>query len=141
MRSVSAPRYLLDTNICIYIINKRPPHVAEIFGRYTIGEIGVSSITVSELAFGAAKSGRPENRAALERFLLDLISLPYDDAAAWVYGELRATLQAAGTPIGPLDTQIAAHALSADLILVTNNVSEFQRVPKLLVENWFESDS
>lgn len=128
---------MLDTNTCIYVINKRPPHVAEIFGRSTIGEIGVSSITVSELAFGAAKSGRPENRAALERFLLDLISLPCDDAAAWVYGPSRAKLQAAGTPIGSLDTQIAAHALSTGLILVTNNVSEFQRVPNLRVENWF----
>lgn len=121
----------------MYIINKRPPHVAEVFARHTIGEIGVSSVTVSELAYGVARSGRASNLEALQEFLTDLISVPYDDAAAWTYGDLRATLQAAGTPIGPLDIQIAAHALSAGVTLVTNNVREFQRVPGLNVENWF----
>lgn len=129
--------YFLDTNICIYIINKRPSHVAEIFGRHTIGDIGVSSITVAELAYGAAKSRRETNRRALELFLLELVTVPFDAAAAWHYGDLRASLQAAGTPIGPNDLLIAAHALSAGLPLVTNNVSEFERVPGLKVENWF----
>lgn len=134
---MSGLRFFLDTNTCIYIINKRPPHVMETFSRYTIGEIGVSSITVSELAYGVAQSGRASNRAGLDAFLTDLMSVPYDDDAAWAYGGLRATLQASGTPIGPLDTQIAAHALSAGVALVTNNVREFQRVPGLKVENWF----
>lgn len=134
---MTSPRYFLDTNTCIYIINRRPPHVAEVFGRYRIGDVAVSSITVSELAFGVARSTRPGTREALGEFLLDLITVPYDDAAAWVYGELRAKLKAAGTPIGPLDLLIAVHALSADVTLVTNNVGEFGRVPGLKVENWF----
>jgi tRNA(fMet)-specific endonuclease VapC len=134
---VSGVKYFLDTNTCIYIINKKPPRVAEVFGRYSIGDLGVSSITVSELTYGVAKSRRAGSREALATFLLDLISVPYDDAAAWQYGDLRATLQAAGTPIGPNDLLIAAHALSAGLPLVTNNVSEFERVPGLKVENWF----
>lgn len=134
---MSGVKYFLDTNTCIYIINNKPPHVAEVFGHHSIGDLGVSSITVSELAFGVAKSRRAGSREALETFLLDLISVPYDDAAAWQYGDLRATLQAAGTLIGPNDLLIAAHALSAGLPLVTNNVSEFERVPGLKVENWF----
>ena len=94
-------KYFLDTNTCIYIINKKPPRVAEVFGRYKVGDLGVSSITVSELTYGVAKSRRAGSREALETFLLDLISVPYDDAAAWQYGDLRATLQAAGTPGWP----------------------------------------
>lgn len=131
------PRYFLDTNTCIYIINRNPPHVAQIFQRYQIGNIAVSSVTVAELAFGVAKSTRRGTREALEEFLLDLVTVPYDDAAAWVYGEIRAGLQATGKPIGPLDLLIAAHALSADVTLVTNNEGEFRRVPGLRVENWF----
>ncbi len=134
---VPAPQYFLDTNTCIYIINRRPPQVAQVFGRYRIGDVAVSSVTVSELAFGVAKSVRPGTREALEEFLLDLVTVPYDDAAAWVYGDIRARVQAAGKPIGPLDLLIAAHALSADVTLVTNNVGEFGRVEGLRVENWF----
>nr|WP_216321819.1 type II toxin-antitoxin system VapC family toxin [Deinococcus aestuarii] len=129
--------YFLDTNTCIYIINRNPPHVAQIFRRYQIGNIAVSSVTVAELAFGVAKSTRRGTREALEEFLLDLVTVPYDDAAAWMYGEIRAGLQATGKPIGPLDLLIAVHALSADVTLVTNNEGEFRRVPGLRVENWF----
>ncbi|MEF2276734.1 type II toxin-antitoxin system VapC family toxin [Deinococcus sp. YIM 134068] len=134
---MASPRYFLDTNTCIYIINKNPPHVAEVFRRYRIGDLAVSSVTVAELAFGVAKSTRSGTREALEEFLLDLVTVPYDDAAAWVCGEIRAGLQATGKPIGPLDLLIAAHALSADVTLVTNNEGEFRRVPGLRVENWF----
>lgn len=134
---MSAPTYFLDTNICVYILNQRPAHVARKFASYSRGDLAVSSVTVAELAFGAAKSVRPQSQERLELFLLDLISIPYDDAAAWHYGPLRAGLQAAGTPIGPLDMLIAAHALSAGVTLVTHNVSEFERVPGLRVENWF----
>ncbi|WP_343216543.1 type II toxin-antitoxin system tRNA(fMet)-specific endonuclease VapC [Deinococcus aestuarii] len=134
---MAAPLYFLDTNTCIYIINRNPPHVAQIFRRYQIGNIAVSSVTVAELAFGVAKSTRRGTREALEEFLLDLVTVPYDDAAAWMYGEIRAGLQATGKPIGPLDLLIAVHALSADVTLVTNNEGEFRRVPGLRVENWF----
>lgn len=130
-------KLFLDTNICVYILNERPAHIAERFKQYATGDIGVSSVVVAELAFGAAKSRKPETRDRLEQFLLQLICVPFDEDAAWQYGDLRATLQAAGTPIGPNDLLIAAHALSAELPLVTNNVSEFERVPGLKVEKWF----
>lgn len=135
--SVSEVKLLLDTTICIYIMNERPAAVAARFREFQVGEIGVSSITVTELAYGAAKSKRAGTRERLELFLTDLLTLPFDDAAAWRYGELRAYLQRGGQPIGPLDLQIAAHALSLGLPLVTNNVGEFARVPGLTVENWF----
>jgi len=131
-------RLFLDTNICVYILNERPAHVAERFNKYATGDIGVSSVVVAELAFGAAKSRKPETRDRLEHFLLQLICVPFDEEAAWHYGALRAILQTAGTLIGPNDLLIAAHALSTGLPLVTNNVSEFERVPGLNVENWFQ---
>ena len=130
-------RLFLDTNICVYILNERPAHVAEHSKKYATGDIGVSSVVVAELAFGAARSRKPETRDRLEHFLFQLVTVPFGDAAAWQYGDLRATLRAARTPIGPSDLLIAAHALSAGLPLVTNNVSEFERVPGLRVENWF----
>lgn len=134
---MTRPLLLLDTNTCIYIINKRPPHVAQIFRRYQIGEVALSSITVAELAFGAAKSHKKDTKEVLEEFLLELVILPFNETAAWVYGEVRAHLQRQGQPIGPLDMQIAAHALSLGLPLVTNNEAEFRRIPDLVVENWF----
>jgi len=99
----------------------------------------VSSVTLSELEYGAAKSADPQrNRLALAEFMTPLSVLPYDDAAAPVYGRVRAELERAGTPIGPLDTMIAAHALSLGLILVTDNEREFRRVSGLKVQNWAE---
>lgn len=130
-------KFLLDTNTCIYIINKRPPQVEAVFRRYRTGEIGASSITVAELAYGVTKSGSARNRAALEHFLLELELMPFDEAAAWHYGDLRTTVEKRGTPIGALDQQIAAHALVLGVTLVTNNVREFERVEGLKVENWF----
>lgn len=129
-------RFMLDTNICIYLIKNDPPKVLAELKRHDLGEIGVSSVTAAELAYGVAKSGSERNRAALEQFLLPLDIAPFDEKAAWYYGDVRSTLERAGTPIGPLDTQIAAHALSLGCVLVTNNTREFQRVAGLSVENW-----
>lgn len=129
--------YLLDTNICIYVIKRRPPQVLERFRRLEIASIGISSITYSELMFGAAKSLRPEqNRIALTQFVAPLEIVPYDDTAGQRYGELRAFQERQGTPIGSLDMLIAAHALALTCVLVTNNEKDFARVPQLRVENW-----
>lgn len=129
-------KYLLDTNICIYLINERPQKVLTQFKRHTLGDIGISSITVSELAFGVAKSGSTKNRTALESFLSPLNQVDYDADAAMMYGSIRASLEKQGKTIGPLDMLIAASALSRQLILVTNNEREFRRISKLKVENW-----
>ena len=129
---------LLDTNICIYVINARPQAVLERFRQYRMGEIGVCSVVAAELAYGVAKSGSERNRRALEMFLAPLTILPFDEAALWVYGDLRAELERMGTPIGALDTMIAAHALSQQSTLVTNNTGEFARVPGLALENWVQ---
>lgn len=129
-------RYMLDTNICIYLINKRPAKVLDRFRRLEVGDVGVSSVTVAELAYGVAKSGSERNRAALEGFLLPLEIADFDQKAAWKFGEIRSVLERAGKPIGPFDMQIAAHALALGCVVVTNNLREFQRVPDLAVENW-----
>jgi tRNA(fMet)-specific endonuclease VapC len=127
---------LLDTNICIYVINTKPPEVLQRFRDYRMGEIGICSVVAAELAYGVAKSGSTRNRQALEMFLAPLIILPFDEDAIWAYGELRAELERKGTPIGSLDTMIAAHALSLRCTLVTNNTREFAKVPGLALENW-----
>jgi tRNA(fMet)-specific endonuclease VapC len=127
---------LLDTKICIHIINARPAAVLERFRQYRMGEIGVSSVVAAELAYGVVKSGSSRNRQALEMFLAPLIILPFDEAVIWAYGELRAELERRGTPIGSLDTMIAAHAIRQQALLVTNNTREFARVPGLRLENW-----
>lgn len=131
-------RYMLDTDICIYLINHRPPHVRERFEAHAIGDIGVSAITAAELACGVAKSGSARNREALETFLLPLEIAPFGDPAVWRYAEVRTELERRGSPIGALDTQIAAHALALGCILVTNNTREFARVDGLHLENWVE---
>ena len=127
---------LLDTNICIYVINMRPPEVLARFREYRLGEIGVCSVVAAELAYGVTKSRSARNRSALEMFLAPLEVLPFDEAAVWAYGDLRASLEREGQPIGALDTMIAAHALSVDAPLVTHNTREFARVPGLRLENW-----
>jgi len=127
---------LLDTNICIYIINAKPAEVLNRFQEYRMGEIGLCSVVAAELAFGVAKSGSARNRRALQMFLAPLLILPFDDPAFWAYGDLRADLERRGTPIGSLDTMIAAHALSQQATLITNNTREFTQVPGLHVENW-----
>jgi tRNA(fMet)-specific endonuclease VapC len=129
---------LLDTNICIHVINAKPPAVLERFRQHRMGDIGLCSVVAAELAYGVAKSGSARNRQALEMFLAPLIILPFDEAALWAYGDLRAELERKGTPIGALDTMIAAHALSQQSTLVTNNIREFARVPGLALENWVQ---
>lgn len=128
--------YLLDTNICIYIINARPPHVLERFRQESIGNIGISSITAAELAFGVMKSGSEKNRRALEMFFAPLELFAFDAPAFWHYGAIRTELEKKGTPIGSLDTMIAAHARALNAVLVTNITKEFNRVKGLTIENW-----
>lgn len=130
-------KYLLDTNTCIFIIRKQPFAVLDRLTRIDVGEVGVSSITVAELRYGAEKSQRPEQNAlALDQFLLPFIIADFDTSAAAAYGLIRAHVERRGTPIGSLDLLIAAHALSLSATIVTNNRREFQRVPGLNVEDW-----
>jgi tRNA(fMet)-specific endonuclease VapC len=129
--------FMLDTNICIYIIKKKPEQVLGRLKNARVSDIGVSSITLSELEYGTAKSSRPDqNRIASAEFLAPLEILSYDDMAAQEYGKIRASLERHGTPIGPMDMLIAAHALSLNCILVTNNEREFSSVASLKIENW-----
>lgn len=130
-------RFLLDTNICIYLIKQKPPEVLQKFNTYQVGDLGISSITVAELEFGVQKSQFPDrNQQALEQFLLPLKIADFDNTSAKIYGDVRATLEKRGTPIGSLDTLIAAHAVSLQVTLITNNVKEFSRVPNLKLDNW-----
>ncbi|QID18389.1 type II toxin-antitoxin system VapC family toxin [Nitrogeniibacter mangrovi] len=131
-------RYMLDTNICIYLINHRPTHVRSRFDAHSVGEIGVSTITAMELAYGVERSGSARNRQALETFLLPLEIAPFDEAAIGHYARIRHQLEQRGTPIGPYDLQIAAHARALGCTLVTNNTRAFERVDDLLIENWAE---
>lgn len=129
--------YLLDTNICIYIIKKKPTIVFDKFREISIGSIGISTITLAELHYGIMKSSNPQkNKEAFERFILPLEIVDFDFQATIEYGKIRAELERKGSIIGPLDTLIASHAKSLDLILVTNNEREFKRIPDLRIENW-----
>lgn len=129
--------YLLDTNICIYIIKQKAKPVFDRFNLVKFGEIAISIITVSELEYGARKSSNPQkNFLALNKFLIPLSIIDFDYSAAIEYGIIRSDLEIKGTPIGPLDTLIAAHAKSLSYTLVTNNIREFNRVIGLQVENW-----
>ena len=129
--------YVLDTNICIYIIKKKPKKVLETLKRKKISSIGISTITLSELEYGIVKSQAPgKNRLALIEFIAPLKIYNYDDMAAKNYGEIRAYLEKIGKTIGPLDMLIAAHVRSLGYILVTNNEKKFINVPNLKVENW-----
>lgn len=129
-------KYLLDTNIVIYVIKRRPVEVMGMFNQ-NAGRMAISSITLSELYHGAEKSSRvAQNLAVVEDFASLLTVLPYAAKASAHYGAIRTTLEKAGRPIGVNDLHIAAHARSEGLTVVTNNVGEFERVPGLLVENW-----
>lgn len=129
-------QFMLDTNICIYIIKRRPESVLQALLQHEAAGIGVSIITVCELAFGASKSASARNQTALKHFLEPLEMADFDRGAAEAYASIRSHLETAGTPIGPLDTLIAAHALALGTTLVTNNTREFQRVPGLKLVNW-----
>ncbi len=130
-------KYMLDTNMCIFLIKKKPVRVLEAFKQLPAGDLYLSTITVAELEYGVAKSSsRSKNQAALAAFLVPLEIIPFSEQAARVYGEVRAELEKKGQIIEPYDLLIASHALSKGLILVTNNLDEFQRVPGLSVEDW-----
>ena len=136
----SGPRFMLDTNICIELLRSGADQIASRMQKHEIDAIAISSITLAELQFGVVKSARPaHHETLLIEFCAPLAILPFDDRAATIYGRVRANLEQAGTPIGPLDTLIAAHALALDLTLVTNNEREFQRVRGLSAENWMRS--
>ena len=128
--------YMLDTNICIYVMKIYPPAVREKFNALA-DQLCISSITLGELHYGAEKSARRvENLTAIEHFVARLEVLPFADKAAAHYGQVRAELERAGTPCGPHDMQIGGHARSEGLIVVTNNLREFARMPGLRAENW-----
>lgn len=128
---------VLDTNICIYLIKRKPTQVLEKFRSHSLGDIGISSITVAEMQYGVQKSQFPApNQIALEQFLAPLVVADFDSQAAAHYGQIRAYLEKAGTPIGAYDLLIAAHARSLGITLVTINIREFSRVPELNIENW-----
>ena len=132
--------FLLDTNICAHLINRRPERVYPRLVAHRNDGVGLSSLTVAELRYGADKSSRPaQNHSALNEFLAPLDVYAFDAEAAVVYGSVRVDLERRGLPIGPLDLLIAAHALSLDAVLVTNNVREFARVPGLRLENWADA--
>lgn len=128
---------MLDTNICIYLIKHKPIEVKETFNSYEVGDICISSITVSELYYGVYKSQMVEkNLQALALFLAPLNIVNYDEKASIEYGKIRALLESNGKTIGSLDMLIAAHALSLGITLVTNNVKEFERIDRLKLDNW-----
>lgn len=130
-------RYLLDTNICIYLIKKKPASVIERLLSLDVSDVGISSVTLAELEYGISKSNRREqNRDALAGLLAPLEIAAFDDRAAQRYGNLRADLERRGLTIGAMDMLIAAHALSLSAILVSNNTREFERIPSLKLENW-----
>lgn len=129
--------YLLDTNICIYIIKRKQESVFARFRELQPGTVGISSITMAEMQYGIEKSSKPDqNQKALHQFLLPLEIMGFDSLAAVEYGKIRASLEKNGMPIGSLDMLIAAHAKSLGAVLVTNNMKEFERVTDLNVENW-----
>lgn len=130
-------RYMLDTDACITLIKRKSASVIRRLSALAPGDAGVSAITLAELRYGVMKSAAVErNAAALGEFLLPLEIADFDAAAAETYGRVRAGLEKAGTSIGPLDTQIGAHALCLGAVLITNNVHEFRRIPGLKIENW-----
>lgn len=134
--------FMLDTNICIYAIKNKPEQVLQRLKDNMQNGLYISSVTLAELEYGIEKSAQPEkNRLALLQFLSIMEVLPFDEFAAAEYGKICAQLQKQGTPIGTMDMLIAAHAKAEDMVLVTNNVREFERVPDLKIENWAETYS
>ncbi len=131
--------YLLDTNICIYLIKKRPSEVLERFRQHPPQDVAISTITLFELAYGVEKSQyRQRSKDALAKFLLPLNLIDLDRSSAIEAATIRAQLEKKGMPIGPYDLLIAGMARSRDMTLVTNNIKEFERVVSLHLENWVE---
>lgn len=132
-------KYMLDTNICIYVIKKKPKKVFKIFQSLNVGDVCISTITFAELQYGIYKSQQKErNKIALVNFLAPIEIIPFSDKSAVQYGEIRSDLENRGQIIGAYDLLIAAHALSENLILITNNIKEFKKIPKLCLQNWAE---
>lgn len=130
-------KYMLDTNICIYAIKKKPEQVLKRLKENWEKGLCISAITLAELEYGVQKSAYPEkNELALIQFLSIMTVLPFDDMAAVAYGKICALLQKQGTPFGTMDMLIAAHAKAENIVLITNHEKEFRRVPELKVENW-----
>jgi tRNA(fMet)-specific endonuclease VapC len=130
-------QFMLDTNICIYVIKRQPESVLKKFTAFAVGDLGLSIVTLAELEYGIARSSQTgKNRTALEEFVSPLEVAAFDREAASVYGNIRAAVERRGNPVGSMDLLIAAHAVSLDVPLVTNNVKEFRRIPELRVENW-----
>jgi tRNA(fMet)-specific endonuclease VapC len=130
-------RYLLDTNVCIVYLKGRNSNLKQKLEVVTTSDVAVCSVVKAELFYGAMKSANPERNTALQREFLDqFVSLTFDDVAAQAFGNIRAELEARGTPIGAYDLQIAAIALANDLTLITHNTREFNRVDSLQIEDW-----
>ena len=130
-------KYMLDTNICINLIKQKPPRVLKHFQAHAVGTIGISSVTLAELRYGVAKSRQIEkNHEALDEFILPLEIADFDEKAAESYGNVRASLEKEGKPIGSMDMLIGAHALSLDITLVTNNTREFKQIRNLKITDW-----
>lgn len=129
--------FMLDTNICIYIIKKRPESILKRFKKYRNQNVYISVITWAELQYGVERSSSKKfNQKIINDFISHLFVVPWDKESAVQYGKLRNALNEKGTPVGNMDLMIASHALSQDITLVTNNVKEFKRVPNLKYENW-----
>jgi len=131
-------RYMLDTNVVSYLLRGTHPALEQRLRHEQVDTVCISAITRAELRYGVARLQPAATRLAreVERFLQGIITLPWGEAAADAYGPVRTVLERAGTPIGAFDTQIGAHALIADLTLITHNIGEFRRIPGLRVEDW-----
>ena len=130
-------KYMLDTNICIYLIKQQPPKVLKHFKSHAIGDIGISSITPAELRYGVSKSQHIEkNQQALDEFILPLEIADFDEKAAQEYGAIRAELERAGKTIGSMDMLIGSHAHALGVTLVTNNTKEFRQIKNLKIVDW-----
>jgi tRNA(fMet)-specific endonuclease VapC len=130
-------RYLLDTNTCVALIRQRPTELLNRMKQQQLPDIAISTITIAELQYGVNKSSNvQQNQQALDQFLIPFTFVEFDYASAQAYGPIRTFLEAQGTPIGPLDTLLAAQAIAHSLIFITNNTREFSRVPQLRIEDW-----
>lgn len=130
-------KYLLDTNICVFLFRRKSSVALQRLVQTQTGDVGISTVTLAELRFGADKSGDPpRNHAVIDAFLTNVTIVEFDEEAATFYGSVRSDLESRGIPIGALDTLIAAHGLSLGVALVTNNVREFSRIKGLVVEDW-----
>ncbi len=130
-------KYMLDTNICIYIIKRSPESIFNRFKELTVNDVSISGITLCELQFGVSNSKKKEqNQQALNEFLAPINILEFPSAASQTYGDVRVELKSTGKIIGPLDLLIAAHALYLNLTIATNNIKEFARIPRLKLEDW-----